>query len=261
MSRGNHNRLLQALTEEYWASFPSSGDAHQRACQVLVDGINHGARLFAPYPFRIVEAQGPYVTDLDGHRIIDFWQGHYANILGHNPALIRDALAAELRAGCGLHTGFPDEIQIEFAATLARAMDAERVRLTTSGTLATMYAIMLARAYTGRKVALKLAGGWHGANPLALKGVHRAPSGFDQVDSTGIPAAADEETVVTRFNDVEGLKALFEARGEQIACFIFEPCPGRAGFVPAIAEYMSAARELTARYDALLILDEVITGF
>jgi glutamate-1-semialdehyde 2,1-aminomutase len=228
---------------------------------VLVDGVSHGARLFWPYPFRITAARGPCVTDLDGHQIIDFWQGHFANILGHNPAVILDALRGQLDQGFGLQTGIPDEAQTELAATLARATGADQVRLTTAGTLATMYAIMLARAYTGRSVVLKIGGGWHGANPLALKGVTRTDKVFAAVDSAGISSNTDNEVLITRFNDVEALHEMFRQQGERIACFIFEPCPGGGGFIPATRAFMAAARELTRHYGALLILDEVITGF
>jgi len=256
-----HERLLASLYRDYEAAFPRSRAAHERASTVLVDGISHNARLFAPYPFRIVSAEGAYVTDLDGHRIIDFWQGHYANILGHNPAVVREALIAALERGYGLHAGFPEELQTEFALTLAKAVDAERVRLTTAGTLATMYAIMLARAFTGRQLVVKVTGGWHGANPFALKGVARSNGGFDRVDSQGMPTSIAEEVVLTRYNDVENLRKLFRSLGDRIACFIFEPCMAEAGFVPASAEFMATARELTEKYGALLLLDEVITGF
>jgi len=260
-SARNHERLLAGLRRDYEALYPHSREAHARANRVLIDGISHGARLYAPYPFRITAANGAYVTDLDGHKITDFWQGHYSNILGHNPAVIREALIAELGRGSGLQTGLPDERETEFAEALARAVGAERVRLTTAGTLATMYAIMLARAFTERTLVLKLAGGWHGANPLALKGVGRTESGFDKVDSAGVPVSTGDEIIVTRFNDVEQLHQVFRSLGDRIACLILEPCMGGAGFIHATAEFMAAARELTGRYGALLILDEIITGF
>jgi glutamate-1-semialdehyde 2,1-aminomutase len=257
----NHKRLLDALRQDYEEKYSRSKAAHAAAQQVLVDGISHGARSFAPYPFRITSAQGAHVVDLDGHQIVDFWQGHYANILGHNPPLVRDALQAALSQGSGLQTGIPDEAETEFAQLLAQVLDVERVRFTTAGTLATMYAIMLACGYTGRCLVVKVAGGWHGANPMALKGVDRSNGGFDAAESAGVSATVSEDILVTRFNDAEGLRELFARKGEQIACLIFEPCMGGAGFIPATSEFMRAARELTAQYGALLILDEVITGF
>jgi len=257
----NHARLLDSLRREYERKYPNSRTAHERAKQVLVDGISHGARLFDPYPFRVQSADGSSVTDIDGNVIVDYWQGHYTNILGHNPAVVREVLVEELEHGWGLQTGLPEERQTEFAAALARATGNERVRLTTAGTLATMYAMMLCRAYAKRELVLKVAGGWHGANPLALKGIDRAADGFERVESAGVSASAGEETLVIPFNDVAALRTVFRTHGDRIACLIFEPCLGGGGFIPATREFMSEARALTQHYGALLILDEVITGF
>jgi glutamate-1-semialdehyde 2,1-aminomutase len=256
-----YEQFLSKLTSEYELRFPKSQVAQEHAQTWLVDGVSHGARQYAPYAFRITSASGSRAQDIDGHSIVDFWQGHYANILGHNPALIRQALIGDLEAGYGLHTGLIEEREANYTATLARVIGAERVRLTTAGTLATMYAIMLARAYTGRKLVLKVSGGWHGANPLALKGVGRNSHGYDHVDSAGVPNSTGDEVLVTPFNDVDNLRKLFRSVGDRIACFIFEPCLGAAGFAPASSAFMKEARELTAHYGALLILDEVITGF
>ena len=258
----DHTRLLSALEQAYRARNPRSLQADLLARQTLIDGFSHGARACKPFTPRTVRSDGAYITDLDGHRLIDFWQGHYANILGHNPALIRQAMIERLQAGEGLHTGVIEEQEAAYARLLADALGAERVRLTTAGTLATLYAMMMARAFTRRSLVVKVAGGWHGANPLALKGVsRRADDGYDQVDSAGIGRSAEDDILVTRFNDVEALQALFKQRGDQIACFIFELCPSKAGFIAATPEYVRAARELTERYGALLIADEVITGF
>ncbi len=257
----DHAQLLDALRRDYEAKFLNSKAAHERAKEVLVDGISHGARLFDPYPFRVRSANGARVTDIDGNTLIDFWQGHYANILGHNPDVVRDVLTEELDDGWGLQTGLPEERQTEFAEVLARATGNERVRLTTAGTLATMYAIMLCRAFTKRSLVVKVAGGWHGANPLALKGVDRTADGFDRVDSAGVSSSTGEETVVIAFNDVDLLRKVFRSLGDRIACLIFEPCLGGGGFIPATREFMAEARSLTEQYGALLILDEVITGF
>ncbi|MHB1295912.1 MAG: aspartate aminotransferase family protein [Anaerolineae bacterium] len=257
----DHARLYENLNREFAERFPRSQAVHSQALEVLVDGGSHGARLYDPYPVRMAAAEGAYYTDLDGHQILDFWQGHYANILGHNPPLIREALAAALLAGDGLQTGIPDEREVAYSQVLAKATGAEAVRLTTSGTLATMYAIMVARGFTGRKVVVKLSGGWHGANPMALKGVGRSATGFDQVDSAGVSGSVADEIVVVPLNDVETLRKVFRSAGDRVACLIFEPCMGAAGFVPATRAFMDAARALTTQYAALLILDEVITGF
>jgi glutamate-1-semialdehyde 2,1-aminomutase len=154
-----------------------------------------------------------------------------------------------------------EERQAGFASLLCDTVGGERVRFTTSGTLATMYAIMVARAYTDRDLVVKVAGGWHGASPFTLKGVHRIEGSMDRVDSAGVPETTEKEIVVARFNDVDNLRKIFRTFGDRIACFILEPCPSGIGFIPATGAFMKAARELTREHGALLILDEVITGF
>jgi len=253
--------LIGRLQAQYEERHPRSAAAYARALRYLVDGGSHGARMFAPYAFRIVSAQGSRVRDLDGHDIIDFWQGHYANILGHNPPQVSEPLAQMLRQGQGLQTGLPDELQTDMAELLLQRTGDERLRFTTAGSLATMYAIMLARGFTGRSLVLKAAGGWHGAQPLAIRGTHYGAEGFAGIDSQGVPQEAAAETIVTQYNDVDQLRAIFERHGDRLACFILELCPGNGGFMLAKPAFVRAARELTQSYGAVLIIDEIITGF
>lgn len=258
---GWREKLLARLRAEYEARFPRSGQAHARAVRSLVDGGSHPQRLYDPYAFRAVAAHGARVRDLDGHDIVDYWQGHYANVLGHNPPEVTGPLAEALGGGYGLQTGLPEELEASLAELLLRQTGDERVRLTTAGSLATMYAIMLARAYTGRELVLKIGGGWHGAQPLAIRGTHFGAQGLAGVDSLGVPGDGPAQTLVTRFNDLDALHAVFRQHGDRLACFIVEPCPGNGGFMLANPEYLRAARELTQRHGALLIIDEIITGF
>ncbi len=257
----NDEHLLEELGRQYVAQYPKSAEIHQKANEYLIDGGSHALRLFAPYPFRIVSASGARVQDVDGHEILDFWQGHYANILGHNPDIVRQALAEMLQNGYGLQTGITEALQAEFAGLLLNQIDAERIRFTTSGALATMYAIMLARAFTGRRLILKVGGGWHGANPMALKGISHREDGFTQVESEGLAAEHAADILITRFNDPEDLTQQFQQFGDRIACFIVEPWMGVGGFMPATPEYLQTARELTHKYGAVLIFDEIISGF
>ena len=115
MTTHDHTQLYAALAAEYAQRSPSSAGLHVQAQRVMVDGGSHALRLIRPFPPRIVAAQGAWVTDEDGHRILDFWQGHAANLLGHNPPLITGALAQAFGAGQGLQTGFTDRLQIETA--------------------------------------------------------------------------------------------------------------------------------------------------
>ncbi len=264
MKHRDHTRLLASLRQDYERRSPRSSALQAKALRYLVDGGSHTLRLLEPFPPRIVEAAGAFVTDEDGHRILDFWQGHHANILGHNPPALLAALRASLEAGYGLQTGFTDRLQVETAELLCRLTGCERVRFTTSGALTTMYAVLLARAFTGRDRIMKVGGGWHGAQPWALKGVDfhdENHSRFQHVETKGLPVAIAREVLVTRFNDAEMMEDLFRRRGDEVACFILEPFMGAGGFMFAEREYLALARELCTRYGAVLIFDEVISGF
>jgi glutamate-1-semialdehyde 2,1-aminomutase len=264
MKARDYTRLLAELAEAYAQYAPKSGALNEKAMRYQVDGGSHGLRLIQPFPPRIVAAQGARFEDEDGHSVLDYWQGHLANLLGHNPTVITSALARAFGEGFGLQTGFADRLQVETAEILCQRTGAERVRFTTSGTLATMYAIMLSRAYTGRTLVMKVGGGWHGAQPWALKGIGFHANngrGFYKVESEGVPAAVTDKVVVTGFNDPERLRDHFREHGDRLACFIVEPFIGVGGFMPATREYLQTARELADRYGAVLILDEVIAGF
>jgi glutamate-1-semialdehyde 2,1-aminomutase len=275
MKKRDFAPLLAEMAAEYERRSPRSAALHQRALKRMVDGGSHTIRLLRPFPPRIVAAQGACVTDEDGHRILDFWQGHYANILGHNPAVITETLARGFQAGNGLQTGFTDVQQLKAAEVLCERVGAEQVRFTSSGSLATMYATFLSRGFTGRETVMKVGGGWHGAQPWGLVGVdyhaemaHKpargtagAAAGFAQQESRGLPHGVAGEVIVTRFNDAEMLEKLFARHGRHIACFIFEPFLGSGGFLPATRQFLEAARALTTRHGALLVYDEVISGF
>ena len=264
MKHRDHTRLLASLRQEYERRSPRSAALQAEALRYLVDGGSHNLRLLQPFPPRIAAAEGAFVTDEDGHRILDFWQGHYANLLGHNPSPLTTALREGFAAGFGLQTGFTDRLQVQTAELLCRLTGAERVRFTTSGALATMYAVLLARAFTGRDRIMKVGGGWHGAQPWALKGVDfhdENHSRYHHVETKGLPAAIAREVLVTRFNDPELLEEQFRRHGDSVACFILEPFMGAGGFLAAERQYLTLARELCTRYGAVLIFDEVISGF
>jgi len=261
MNNDRIKRLYNALAEEYARRFPHSAERHTRAAALMVDGGQHTLRLAGPFPVHIRSASGAYVDDVDGHHILDFWQGHFANILGHNPPEITEPLSEMLANGYGLQTGMVDDLACDLASLICQQTGAERVRFTTSGSLATMYAVMLARSYTGRSTVLKVGGGWHGAQPWGLIGVSYGDRGYRSSESEGLPHDTEAEVIVTRFNDAEGLHEVFQKRGEQIACFILEPVIGAGGAIPGKPEYVRLARELTEKHGAVLILDEVIAGF
>jgi len=190
--------------------------------------------------------------------------GSFANILGHNSEVVTGVLADAFNSGFGLQTGFTDRLQAETAEVLCKQTGAERVRFTTSGSLATMYAILLARSYTARNLVLKVGGGWHGAHPWGLKGIrfHSGDDGgFGQVDTEGLPSVQTDEIRVTRYNDTDMLADQFRQYGDRLACFIVEPFIGAGGLMPASREFLQVARELTEKHGTVLIFDEVIAGF
>jgi glutamate-1-semialdehyde 2,1-aminomutase len=264
MREKSHEKLLARLVEAYRRRSPVSARLQQEAGRCLVDGGSHTLRLIDPFPPRISSARGAYINDEDGHRILDFWQGHHANILGHNPPQISSALEEAFRRNWGLQTGFCDRVQTEVAELLCRGTGAEKVRFTTGGTLATMYAVQLALAFTGREQVLKIAGGWHGAQPWCLKGVayhDDPPRGYSSTDSAGLPPSLEHQVLLTRFNDPEDLVRCFARHGDRLAGFIVEPFIGAGGYLPASSEYLQTARKLTEKHGTVLIFDEVISGF
>lgn len=259
MSR-NYSPLMAEMSKEYAHHAPKSAELHRRASHYLVDGGSHALRLMRPFSPRIANAKGAWLEDEDGNRILDFWQGHYANLLGHNPEAVTGPLAQLLAEGAGLQGGFTSRYQDELAEIICRQTGHERVRFTTSGTLATLYAIMLARTYTGRRLVLKVGAGWHGGHFWGLKGVGWH-DGFEAVDSEGIPGSVTDEVVITGFNNLDLLHEHFRQHGSELACFILEPVIGAGGLMPATREYIQAARELTEQHGTVLILDEIISGF
>ena len=249
------------MEREYRRRFPRSRAHFERIGRFLLDGTSHAIRWNEPFMPVARRAAGSAIEDLDGHRILDYWQGHFANVLGHNPPLIRRAMAEALESGRGLQTGMVHEAEGEAAELVCRCTGTEAVRLTTSGSLGVFYAVLLARAYTGRSGVLKVAGGWHGSQPFGLKGVSAWGTSFDHMESEGLPAAAGAEIVLTRFNDVDDLRQAFERQGDRLACFVVEPILGAGGGLPASREYLHEARRLTEKHGALLLCDEIITAF
>lgn len=257
-------KLIAHLEAKYRKTTRKSRALFERAQKVMVRGGSHTLRLWAPYPFFMAKAKGPIVNDVDGNSYIDYWQGHYANILGHNPAALKEGLARFDPESGSLHTGFEGESQVRLAELLLKQLGYRdyKVRFTTSGTLATMYAVMLAQAHTGREGILKVGGGWHGASPYLLKAVkYHPPRGFASAESAGVPREILRNTLATRFNDPDDLERIIRAKGDNLACFILEPFLGVGGFLAASNEYLQLARRLTREYGIVLIFDEIISGF
>ncbi|MGD8538343.1 MAG: aminotransferase class III-fold pyridoxal phosphate-dependent enzyme [Candidatus Aminicenantes bacterium] len=253
--------LLKDLIHNYRQTHKKSAALYQRSTQNQISGGSHNLRLFAPFPFYDDSCKGSTVTDIDGNTYVDFWQGHFANILGHNPSVVIEALIDFFQSGQGLSTGFPGTLQNELAEIILSRMQADKIRFTTSGTLATMYAIMLAKAYTQRDLLFKVGGGWHGAQPYALKGISVYDRGLSRIESAGLPAGIDSSIIMTKFNDLDDLEAKFSEFGAKTSCIIIEPFIGAGGFIFGRPEYIQKIRDLCDSYGVVLIFDEVVSGF
>lgn len=234
-----------------------SRDLYERACKVMPGGVSHRYRFIAPHPFFVDKAEGSRIKDVDGNEYIDLWMGHFALILGHKSPVAQRALEEAINVGT--HWGIVHEYQVRFAEMIQELVPcAQKVVFGVSGTEATMYAVRLARAFTKRNVILKVEGGWHGANSELIWAV-KPPYGTPE--TLGLPPGIDRYVKAIPFNYVdETLRIIHEVR-DDLAGIIVEPVVGAGGFLPAEKEYLSMLRAETERLGAVLIFDEIITGF
>jgi glutamate-1-semialdehyde 2,1-aminomutase len=244
-------------------SRPKSQAAFARAKQLLPGGVNSPARAFGGVggePIFIQRAEGPFLYDLDGNRYLDYVLSWGPMILGHaHPAVVA---TIEEAARKGSSFGAPTEAESEIAELLIAAVPSmEKVRLVNSGTEATMSAVRLARGFTGRPGIVKFAGNYHGHVDSLLVAAGSSAATLGVPNSPGVTEGAAQDTLILRYNDVAGLESAFARQGSRIAGVIVEPVVGNMGCVIADAEFLRALRELTQRYGALLIFDEVMTGF
>ena len=240
-----------------------SAELFARAERVIPGGVNSPVRAFRAVggsPLFIREASGATITDADGNRFIDYVGSWGPMILGHaHPAVIE---AVRRAADRGTSFGAPTWLEIELAERIIEAFPSiELVRLVSSGTEAVMSALRVARGFTGRDRVVKMEGCYHGHSDGLLVKAGSGLATFGTPDSSGVPADIARNTLVIPFNDEAALKRVFEEQGSEIACVIVEPIAGNMGCVPPRAGYLAAIREATTRYGALLIFDEVITGF
>lgn len=240
-----------------------SEELFERACKVIPGGVNSPVRAFRRLeraPFFVTRAQGSHLWDEDGKQYIDYVGTWGPAILGHAPECVMSAVQKSVPNGLGY--GIPTRVEVDMAETVCRWIPSiEKVRMTNSGTEATMSAIRLARGYTGRKYIIKFIGCYHGHVDSLLVAAGSGALTHGEPDSAGVPAEFAALTLALPYNNPEAVREAFARYPGQIAAIIVEPFPGNAGFYLPKPGYLEFLREITAKEGALLIFDEVMTGF
>jgi glutamate-1-semialdehyde 2,1-aminomutase len=244
-------------------NFPNSERLFAAAQKVIPGGVNSPVRAFrgvGGQPLFMDRAVGPYMWDADGNRYIDYVLSWGPLILGHaHPGVVKALQRAVER---GTSYGAPTALETELAELVCDLVpSAEQVRFVNSGTEATMSVLRLARAFTGRNKIIKLQGNYHGHADFLLVQAGSGVATLGLPDSPGVPAGATRDTLTAPFNDLAAIETLFNEHGNNIAGIILEPVAGNMGCVPPIEGYLAGLRQLCSRHKALLIFDEVMTGF
>jgi glutamate-1-semialdehyde 2,1-aminomutase len=241
----------------------TSHELFQRAQARIPGGVNSPVRAFRSVggePFFTRRADGPYLWDVDGRRYIDYVGSWGPMVAGHNHPHVRAAVERAVRDG--LSFGTPCPAEVEMAETIAALVPSvEVVRMVNSGTEATMSAIRLARGFTGRSRIVKFEGCYHGHGDAFLVKAGSGALTFGVPTSPGVPKALADLTLTLPYNDVAAAERLFAESGDEIAALIIEPVAGNMNCIPPREGYLAALRELCTRHGALLIFDEVMTGF
>lgn len=244
------------ILERYRERTPRSAALAEQAGALMPGGVAHDSRLQEPYGIYIARAAGARKWDVDGHEYVDYSGGHGALLLGHNHPAVTAAFAKQLERGT--HYGACHELEVRWAETILHLMPAaDRVRFTSSGTEATLLALRIARAATGKPKVLRFAGHFHGWHDHVASAY---ASHFDGSPTPGVLTGVTEQMVVAPAGDVEALEQILTDH-DDIAAAIVEPTGASWGQVPLHPDFLFALREATARRGVVLIFDEVISGF
>ena len=235
----------------------------ERAVGLMPGGVNSPVRAFRSVggdPLFMQRGEGSRIFDVDGKSYIDYVMSYGPLVLGHVYPEVIEAIETTARKGTTF--GAPTGLEVELAETVCEAVPSvEMVRMTNSGTEATMSAIRLARGYTGRERILKFDGNYHGHGDALLVSAGSGVATLGLPDSPGVTKGAAKDTAVLPYNDLASVQELFAREGEKFAAIILEPVAGNMGCVPPEEGYLEGLREITARYETVLIFDEVMTGF
>lgn len=245
------------LLKKYSKRTRKSYQLYKKSMSYFPGGISHNIRYFDPYPFFTKSAKGKFLHDVDGNTYTDYWMGHWALLIGHSHPVV--ASAVRNQASQGTLFGTVNKLSVDLAYAIKEAMPrAELIRYSSTGSEATMYAVRLARARTGRRVVAKIVGGWHGYNTNLLQSVNYP---FELDEGSGL--IQDEEQFVESipFNDLERSLKILDTIRDDLACIIVEPVLGGAGCITPNRDYLRGLQEYAKTNDALFILDEIVTGF
>jgi glutamate-1-semialdehyde 2,1-aminomutase len=246
------------ILSRYEELHPTSKKLHTRAAALFPDGVTHDMRHLTPFPPYVERVVGSRKHDVDGHEIVDFVMGHGALLLGHQHPAVIEALAAQAQRGT--HYGASHELEIRWGELVTQLVpSAERLRFTSSGTEATMMALRLARAHTGREKVVRLRDHFHGWNDSVTG--QPAPEQTVPAASPGLPRGILDASIVIEPNDVDQLEVTLRDAGDQIAAMIIEATGAHFGAHQMDLDYMRRARALTREHGVVMIMDEVVTGF
>jgi glutamate-1-semialdehyde 2,1-aminomutase len=245
-----------SLVEQWAEKRQKSAALYQRAEKVFPSGVTHDGRYMQPFPIYVTHADGSMKWDVDGNEYIDYWSGHGALLLGHNYPSVRDATVEQAKKGT--HYGASHELEIEWGELVQQIVpSAQKVKFVSSGTEATMMAMRLARAFTGKDKIVKMKGHFHGWHDYAT--IAMAPP-YEEPSSRGVPKAIDSTMVSVPFRDIDALRAALDANPDVAGVIMLAGGTG-GNEQNSGSDYLQQVRELTKQRGVVLIFDEVVTGF